>query len=394
MPELKIFNGFLSYSSHDADTDPGILEAFTKGLERRINAKLANARFIIWRDTEGVGTGDKWNATIEAALLRADVFIVLLSPRWIESTFCRNEYRFFEEKVESKITVGEYVAPILIRSVERQKGFLTSEQYEVYASMMRRQYFKANAIDFLRLRSAQRVAEIDLLADNITGMIHRLRDPSVKADNSVAASRHQHRASEFGGRPEAYADVDFLRSYEVLIDPARGEDERGVYAQIDFVERLFVKGRKAYVEFGVSRAHLTLSGADAEELRKFDGFRVIDPDRAAYVNVREEPGALSIAMNATPGTGLSHLALPPTDGNYWSRIATATPHLQSSNVSAVLSVSFSPYGLYLADETSLPLSQTAKRKIGAILAVALEKNEKVDSNGRIRRSVPVSERAT
>jgi tetratricopeptide (TPR) repeat protein len=188
MSEHKLFSGFLSYSHHDADTDPGIFEAFTRDLERRINAKLANARFKIWRDIEGIRTGNKWHATIEAALLRADVLIVLLSPRWIESTFCRNEYSFFEEKVESKITVGEYVAPILIRSLDGQKDFLTSEQYEVYASITKRQYFKAYATDFLRLGSAQRVAEIDLLADNITGMIQRLRDPSVKADNSGAPS--------------------------------------------------------------------------------------------------------------------------------------------------------------------------------------------------------------
>ncbi|KYG22373.1 hypothetical protein SE92_20900 [Bradyrhizobium sp. AT1] len=389
MDENKSFNGFLSYCRHDAETDPGVVEAFATDLERRINAKLLNTRFDIWRDINNIRVGEKWNQQIESALSCADVFIVLVSPRWIESTFCRREYQFFEERVESKIEVGEYVAPILIRSIERQKDFLTAEQLEVYDGLFERQFFKADAVAFMQLSPAERAAKIDLLADDIVGMLQRLRDPSVTAGHSATSARRKRR-SEFEGRSESYAEVDFLRSYEVLIDPARGDAARGVYAQVDFVERLYVKGRKALIEFGVGHAHLSLSGDAAADLLKFDGFRVIDPGRAAYVSLREEPKALSIAINAKPGTGLSHLALPPTEGNYWSRIATAPPHLEPSKITAVLSVSFSPYGLYLGEKS--PLSQASKRKIEAILAVALEKNERLDPSGRIQRSIPMVER--
>ena len=79
------FRTFFSFAHHDAETDPKIITAFTVALERRVNAKLANARFEIWRDTDGLRTGDKWEPKLEEVLRDSHVLIVLLTPKWIES---------------------------------------------------------------------------------------------------------------------------------------------------------------------------------------------------------------------------------------------------------------------------------------------------------------------
>jgi hypothetical protein len=244
MANRRIFHGFFSYAHHDAETDPSLIEDFTSELERRVGSKLTNARFAIWRDKEGLRTGERWNEKIETEIRRADVFILLLTPRWIDSDYCRKEYCIFEE-VESQREVGEYVAPLLARSIAQQEKHFTPEQKDIHSRIARRQYFKA--VNFLNLTKGQRISEIEKLADDVTGMIERLRELSQSSSDLSATGKSSRvgRTAEFSARAEDYAEVDFLRSAEVRIEPAEKNRERSVYAQVDFVERLFVKGDKA-----------------------------------------------------------------------------------------------------------------------------------------------------
>jgi hypothetical protein len=225
-------------------------------------------------------------------------------------------------------------------------------------------------------------------------MVDRLRETS-RTPGAAGPVRRQRPAApptEFSSRAENYAEVDFLRSSEVRVDRIQNNGERGVYAQIDFVERLFVKASKAYIEFGVKHAILSISGAGPERIQQFDGFRLQDRERTGYVSLQELPEAVSVAMYASPGRALAELALPPTKDNYWSRIATAPPDARSDQLKAELRVSFSPHGLHITDSSSQPLSQTTRRKIEAIIAVAIEKRECVGHEGRVCRSVPIRER--
>jgi hypothetical protein len=391
MAEHRTFNGFFSYAHHDAETDPSLITDFSTALEGRVGNKLTNARFAIWRDEEGLRTGERWNEKLEAELRRADVLVVLLTPRWIESDYCRKEYSIFEE-IEASRPVGQYVAPILARPIEQQERYFTPAQKDVHARIANRQYFKA--VNFINLTRAQRNTEIEKMADDIAGMIDRLRQLPTTPERSAPARRHTRVGGprEFSARAEDYAEVDFLRSFEVRVDRAQNERKRGVYAQVDFVERLFVKASKAYIEFGVRHAILSVASADPRQLRRLDGFHVQDVDRAAYVSLQDMPEAVSVAMYASPGRGLAELTLPPTDDNYWSRIATATSEVRSDQLQAELRVSFSPHGLYIADVRSQPLSQATKRKIEAIIGVAIQKQERVGQDGRICRSVLIRER--
>jgi hypothetical protein len=177
----------------------------------------------------------------------------------------------------------------------------------------------------------------------------------------------------------------------VRIEPPENERERGVYAQIDFVERLFVRGSKALIQFGIQHAHLIVAGSASGKLRKIPAFHLQDVSRAAYVSLRDIPEAISVAMYASSGRALAELALPPTNNNYWSQIATATPGLRSDQLRAELRVSLSPFGLHIPDAEGQRLSNTTKRKIEAIIAVAIKKHEQVAQDGQIRRSVPIEE---
>jgi hypothetical protein len=317
MTEHPTFNGFFSYAHHDAKIDPNLITDFTSELEGRVASKLANARFSIWRDNEGLRTGERWNEKIEAELLRSHVLIVLLTPQWIGSDYCRKEYLFFEE-IETSREVGEYIVPVLARSLDQQVKYFTTDQQDVYERIANRQYFKATT--FLSMSKAKRNSAIEKLADDIAGMIDRLRQLPITSKSSATtrdSARFGRGPREFSARAEDYAEVDFVRTSAVRVEPPENERERGVYAQVDFVERLFVRGTKAFIEFGVKHAHLIVAGSASGQLRKIPAFHLQDVNRAAYVSVRDMPEAISVAMYASPGRALAELALPPTNNNYW-----------------------------------------------------------------------------
>jgi hypothetical protein len=319
---------------------------------------------------------------------------MLLTPKWIESDYCRKEYTIFEE-VEASHAVGEYVAPILARPIDQQMQHLSSEQRDMIGSIRQRQYFEAPATDFLKLPSTRRDAEIEKIADDIAGMIERLRlPPQPVLPNTVRRQRDFARPAEFGGRAEPYADVDYLKpTSEVQVEAAREGRQRSVYAQVEFVERLFVRTDNAYAEFGVSSAYLSVAGAAPGQLRTSNEFSARDPRRAAYRIHREAPDALTIGMFADPGRGLAEIALPPTEGNFWSRIGTAAPAVQTDQLRAELRVSFSPQGLQVYNDGSSAQSPAKTRKIEAILKIAIEKQERIGAGGRICRELPIRERS-
>jgi hypothetical protein len=126
MAEQENFRGFFSYARHDGETDPGLIVALTTELEGRVNARLVNARFVIWRDTERLKVGERWDDTIDGELRCADLLIVLLTPRWIASEYCRKEFSLFEE-LEASRRIGQRVVPVLARPIPAdQERRLTS----------------------------------------------------------------------------------------------------------------------------------------------------------------------------------------------------------------------------------------------------------------------------
>src|SRR5688500_4330 len=107
---MRIFKAFFSYARQDAETDPALVDAFTEELEHRVNSKLSEDRFYIWRDTEGLHVGDMWSPQIEIELRASDILVLLATPRWLGSENCRKEYEYFE-KIEQGRASGSFVAP-------------------------------------------------------------------------------------------------------------------------------------------------------------------------------------------------------------------------------------------------------------------------------------------
>jgi hypothetical protein len=396
MADRKIFTAFFSYAHHDATTDPDLVSAFTAALENRVNAKLINVSFAVWRDTEALRTGDRWDERIDQQLRSADILIILLTPSWLQSDYCRREFLVFE-CLEIERGVGEYVAPILVRNIERQEKYLTADQSIVYDNIKSRQYQKAIATDFLMLSDAEQIVLIDKIADDIVGMIDRRR--IVPASASVIRALAPVRTSkEFDARAQNYEKVDFLTDGEVVLGRATNSRQRDIFAHVGFVRRLYIQGKLGRIEFGVRRAHLSIKSEGSGQLSKIDELRAgSDRKTIYYTSLHEAPNAVTVCIDPPLGeSSLAELPMPPSKNeNYLCKVAEASGDVLPQHIKAELIVSLNAEGLNVGDGYVIsPRTRSAIRAIMDVVKakIARRNNETIDSRGEFRRMLPVRER--
>lgn len=104
---MSEIGAFWSYSRHD---DPIQLEGLHKALEKEV-AALVGWDFRIWRDRQDIATGSDWRAQIIAGLHRARIMIAVVTPRWLSSPYCREEYELFL-KAEAHLKDYRIIFPI------------------------------------------------------------------------------------------------------------------------------------------------------------------------------------------------------------------------------------------------------------------------------------------
>jgi hypothetical protein len=399
----RTFKAFLSYADQDEEADPWLVQ-FAKDLERRVNAKLVNARFEIWRDKSNIRPGDKWNQRIEAALQTCDILIVILTPRWIASDFCRNEFRIFEE-VEKERAVGDhlasYVVPVLVREIAGKLDTLTEEQRAVYNRIASRQAQRLPAERFLKLRRSQRLVLIDKIADDLEGMIERRQlSPAKPLDHIEHPVLRPRKTMEFDASAQNYERVDFVSNAEVICDQRSNNGEFYILAQIDFVERLYIQSELCRIDFGIRRAFLLITNEGAGQLSKVEELKSRpDSQVSYYVTLHDSPDSIAICMNPSAGkTALAELRLPiAKPENYFGKVAKASSQISRSYLKAELKMSLDVEGLHIFFEKDY-LSEAAQAKIKAIMAVVAAKavttnSQTIEQNGQLCRALPIQERS-
>lgn len=389
---METFKAFFSYAHHDFDTDPELVEALTVKLEKRVSGKLTDATLEIWRDNHEIRLGHLWDKRIGDAVEAAKIFIVLLTPKWIESDYCRKEHQLF---LPVEPPDGEYIAVLLAKDLETQKKHFSGEQQASYDKLAARQYKTLLAENFLALSQDERTLAIEKIADDIAGMIERLRlkKPAVASAAAKPAPAKAGSRVEFTGAHD-FTRVDFLSLAMVEVAPQAGPATRAIYAQVGFVERLYVSSDKAILEFGVRQAYFTVQDGGRGKVspnqalpRPKDRSVEFTPLRGAL------PGTVTIGITAAPGRALGELVLPPAEGeNLLSHVAYLAEGGGVDDVKADLSVSFCPHGLFIQGEDARKPSAKLKTKIAAVMAALLDKEASLPGTGLLRRAVPVSER--
>jgi hypothetical protein len=397
----RIFKGVLSYARADAHADPSLIEALESELPQRINSNLVNDRFELWRDTNMLRMSDKWVNEIESALRAADILLVLVTPRWLGSEFCRKEYQVFEQiefQRGDDDHVPSYVAPIVARDVASTIGQLNEPQRVTYESIIKRQHSLLLVSDFLALPKAERTKALDAIAYDILGIVERRRISKVNdlASKTPAARTRLSTKKEFCLQAYNYADVDYVSNVEVFLD--RRETGSFVLGQIDFVERLYIKGEAGRIEFGVRRAHLKIATEQPGKLSRVEELKhAPHRENVSYMTLQDAPDAIGLFINPPPEkSSLGELSLPPAPGeNYLARIARASDDVSPSEITAELVVSLDIEGLYVTDGRTKVPSPRISKYIEAIMAVAANKTangKTVAPNANHSRRLLVKER--
>ncbi len=73
----------------------GAVTKFRDHLEIELRKKTGNVSLTVFQDKRGIHGGDKWEQVLEEELDSAKLLLILLSPTWIRSEWCRKEYEKF-----------------------------------------------------------------------------------------------------------------------------------------------------------------------------------------------------------------------------------------------------------------------------------------------------------
>src|SRR5580658_5200566 len=118
LAELPELVGFFSYSREDDEAFKGTLSALREGIQRELAAQLGRSKttFRLWQDQEAIAPGALWEAEIRTAVGQSVFFIPIVTPRTINSKYCRVEFESFLAR-EKEIGRSNLVFPILYISV-------------------------------------------------------------------------------------------------------------------------------------------------------------------------------------------------------------------------------------------------------------------------------------
>jgi hypothetical protein len=124
---------FLSYT-HVKDEYKAV-SLFRKHLETELRKKTGNVTLTLFQDKDGIRGGDNWEERLRSELKSARVLLILVSPTWLKSDWCRREYEIYRDASPSG--APRPIVPILWDSVEESD--LATHELDIYHKLRRLQ---------------------------------------------------------------------------------------------------------------------------------------------------------------------------------------------------------------------------------------------------------------
>src|SRR5262245_54352787 len=123
LAELPELVGFFSYSRDDDESFKGTLSGLRDGIQRELSAQLGRSKktFRLWQDQSAIAPGKLWESEIKTAIDQSVFFIPIVTPRSINSGYCKFEFELFLAR-EKAINRSDLIFPILYISVAALEG--------------------------------------------------------------------------------------------------------------------------------------------------------------------------------------------------------------------------------------------------------------------------------
>jgi TIR domain len=114
LADLSEIVGFFSYSREDDEASDGSLSALRVAIQGELRAQLGRSRttFRLWQDQEAIAPGRLWESEIKAAVEQAVFFIPIVTPRAVNSHYCKFEFEAFLAR-EHALGRTDLVFPLL-----------------------------------------------------------------------------------------------------------------------------------------------------------------------------------------------------------------------------------------------------------------------------------------
>jgi len=90
--------GFWSYARQDDNHSDGQLSELRAIVGKAINLRRGE-EVRLFQDTEAIPIGADWEATIESTIAQTTFFIPLVTPRFLKSEHCRDEFKAFRRRM-------------------------------------------------------------------------------------------------------------------------------------------------------------------------------------------------------------------------------------------------------------------------------------------------------
>ena len=206
LAELPELIGFFSYSREDDEAFRGTLSALREGIQRELSAQLGRSKknFRLWQDQAAIAPGKLWEKEIKTAIDQSVFFIPIVTPRAVNSTYCKFEFETFLAR-EAAIGRNDLVFPIVYISVAALESDASWRDDPVLSTIARRQYVDWRPLRHLDAQTTVAREQIERLCQKI---VETLREPWISPEERrrMAEAEARKRAEDEARRLEAEAE--------------------------------------------------------------------------------------------------------------------------------------------------------------------------------------------
>jgi formylglycine-generating enzyme required for sulfatase activity len=238
LADLSELVGFFSYSREDDQDSEGALSALRARIQRELRSQLGRS-LRLWQDQEAIAPGKLWESEITAAIEQSMFFIPIITPRIVNSEYCRFEFESFLAR-EKKLGRADLVFPILYIRVRALEDDALWRNDPVLSIIGRRQYVDWRTFRHVPVtETGVRVAIEHFcgkIIEALTAPISPAAQPAAKEQAPPAVALQPEPQPEASPRiGESFRDgPDFpemvvLPAGEFLMGSPEGEQGRGPY---------------------------------------------------------------------------------------------------------------------------------------------------------------------
>lgn len=123
---------FISYAHHDNDTHEQWVQAFHDRLGADFRSR-AGKKLNLFFDREGLNTGNVLSERLQGALKASAIFIPILSPAYLSSSWCRREFLHFLQQAGNRLIVdgSSRIVPVQLMPYDRYEAESNEDQTQL-----------------------------------------------------------------------------------------------------------------------------------------------------------------------------------------------------------------------------------------------------------------------